>query len=131
LFTTKAENKVENFEEFFGQFFPELETRLRKKAIRFMIANCDWEMVEVRLRGNLRLLGLATEDFFFKENFEVVDRWISVYGLEPEGTEGGNGVLKKVEICEYVLGDFKKKMEEGAEIVKNRLIDEDYFGKAI
>jgi len=127
LFSTKAKTKVEDFEKFLGEFFPDLETRLRKKSIRFMIGNCDWEMIELRLRQNKRLLGLACEDMFFKEELDIVNRWVSVYGLQSARIDKENGVLIKVEICDYVENELPKI--ENLKIIKNRLIEEDEFGK--
>lgn len=58
--TTLASNgkKIEDY--------PELEIRLKKKSVRYLLRTYQWEFVELRLRNNLELLSLAAEDYFFK-----------------------------------------------------------------
>jgi len=67
--------------------YPEFVTRLMKKSIRYMINNEPWEMVELRLRSNLKMLCLAVEDYFFNKKLDVVHRLVELYSLVPATAE--------------------------------------------
>ena len=51
--------------------FPPIVERLKKKAVRYQLANHDWELVEEKLAAEDKsLMVIAAEDYFFKKNFE-------------------------------------------------------------
>ena len=134
LYSVKASinGEAPNFHSFLISHFKELETRLAKKGVRYLIGALEWEAVELRLRSDLRLLGLAAEDYFFKGELKVCRRWIELYGLGAKGENGHEkegAVLEKVEICEWIENGMAIEEDGGAALVPNKVIEEDFFGK--
>ena len=116
------------FFDFMDKHYPEFVTRLMKKSIRYMINNEPWEMVELRLRSNLKMLCLAVEDYFFNKKLDVVHRLVELYSLVPATAEtatSGKACLQKKEICEWVLQGMPEKPEQ---LVDNFLLRDDKFG---
>ena len=105
--------------------YPEFVTRLMKKSVRYMINNEPWEMVELRLRSNPKMLCLATEDYFFNKKLEVVHRLVESYKLGPASEdETRKACLKKIEICEWIQQGMVGKPEQ---MVTNSLLENDKF----
>lgn len=121
-----------------------------------MLNNDPWELVELKLRAHPLMLSLATEDYFFKDQFGIVRRFISLYHLHPkagptenmevaEGVETefqSPGYLEKEEICKWFYqgmpvienengnDDKGDKSGEGlgSVVLENKVISEDFFG---
>ena len=73
--------KIENLTLFIKKNYPELYKRLVKKSVRYFLGKFDWEFVEIKLRKDKKYLGIACEDYFHNKKFDVVNRFVRVYGL--------------------------------------------------
>lgn len=85
------------------------------------------------------MLSLAAEDYFYKDEFDVVKRFITLYNLHPkeapaEGVTPAEGVqttfetkgfIEKTEICEWFYQGMPNTTDE---IKENRVINQDFFG---
>jgi hypothetical protein len=72
------------------------------------------------------MISLAAEDYFFKDEFEGVKRFVSLYNLTLKSDTENPGFIEKTEICEWIAGGMATGT--GEEIIENRVISEDFFG---
>jgi len=61
--------------------YPKLIERLQKKAVRFVINDQSWSMIENRFRSQPSLLAIAAEEFHFQGKRDVAFSLIKRHGL--------------------------------------------------
>ena len=100
------------------QDFPPIVERLQKKAVRYQIANYDWELVGEKLASDKPLLAIAAEDYFYKKNLDIAYTLITHYQLGSYLQKKEiNDWIKQIEVGELVPPSF----------LDNKLIDNDKF----
>ena len=95
--------------------YPELVERLEKKAVRFMLGDQTWELVELRLRPHPRLLAMAAEDYFYRGNKDLAYTLVVNNNLTD--------LIKKDDLKNWL------KSEEAAmtQVIVNSIVAEDKF----
>lgn len=99
--------------------YPELLQRLQKKAVRYVVQDQPWSMVELRFRSQPDLSTLSAEEYFFKGQKEIALAVVQRNNLGP--------LLTKQDLKAWLLS------EEAAAYMKKGLIPNevealDYFG---
>ena len=85
------------------------------------------------------MISLATEDYFYQKEFNVVKRLITLYDLHPninpsEGVQIAEGVKTQFEIKGFIekkeISDWYFQGMPGTNdtLVDNRIVSEDFFG---
>ncbi len=96
--------------------YPELVKRLEKKAIRFLISDQPWSMIERRLTNDPRLMAIAAEDYLYREMKDVALTLVTRHNLKPH--------LMKQDIITWLESEDAKK----SNLLPNELLEKDEFG---
>ena len=97
--------------------YPLLMERLEKKAVRFMMNDQPWSLVENRLKNSKGLLSIAAEDYHFNNQHQISYSIIVRNGLKDH--------IKKTEVKEWLESPEAALIE----LLENTDDKNDVFGR--